>query len=67
MSKYTPLPEPTETKVFACMAEAVAEYFNRGFETIHTDESNRIMITKTEEVWLRKIGFLNIKATVISR
>ena len=63
----------TETKTFACIAEAVAHYHERGFETFDQGDNSdsRIMKTDTQEVWIRRDGktpeerFLNIKATVI--
>lgn len=54
-----------ETKKFASMAEAVADYYKRGFDTVHSNGGSRIMHSKDQEVWIRKEGFLDYKATVI--
>ena len=67
--------ELTETKTFACIADAVAHYHKRGFESLAKDgeySDSRIMRTDTQEVWIRHDGktakerFLNVKSTVIN-
>ena len=61
----------TETKAFACIADGVAHYYDRGFQAFDDTNEDRLMRTETQEVWIRHHGktpeerFLNVKATVI--
>ena len=60
-------PKLLETKEWACIAEAVAHYFGRGFQTIDNDcYEERMMRDSTgHEVWIRQEGFLKVKSTLI--
>ena len=64
---------PIETNTFACMAEAVAHYYNMGYKTLNTSKSTedgttirRVMIKNPEQmlspmVEILKVGFLKVE------
>ena len=55
-----------KSETYACMAEAVAEYANRGYETLSVEDQRRVMIKDREQmVELLKIGFLHVEAREI--
>lgn len=51
-------------KKFACVAEAVAEYYNAGYVTRAMDDTCRYMVNdKTKQmVLITKVGFLDVEA-----
>lgn len=56
-----------ETETYACMAEAVAEYTKRGYETLSVNGPRRVMIKNPEQnlapmVELLKVRFLHVEA-----
>lgn len=51
---------------FACVAEAGAHYYTKGFRTVHETENDgiyeRVMQLGDDFVTIRKIGFLTVEA-----
>jgi len=57
-----------ETETYACMAEAVAEYAKRGYQTLNVNGPRRVMIKHPDPLWLTpmvellQVGFLHVEA-----
>lgn len=59
-----------ETETYACMAEAVAEYVKRGYQTLSVDGPRRVMIKHPDQMFspmteLLQVGFLHVEAREI--
>lgn len=59
-----------ETETYACMAEAVAEYVKRGYQTLSIRGPRRVMIKNPEQLLspcteLLQVGFLHVEAREI--
>ena len=56
-----------ETETYACMAEAVAEYVKRVYQTLNVNGPRRVMIKHPEQLFspmveLLQVGFLHVEA-----